>query len=134
MKCVTAFKAAVLAALLADAPTAALVGVRVYDVRPRDDSVGGAWIYVGPINARRNEFDGGMLWAVTMRIYGASVALQRDEGWNIADAIQKLLHGAQLTLSTGAQAVAIQVDQAGDIVDPLMPLMTFVDISTELHD
>ena len=135
MRCVPAFKNAVLAALLADTTTAGLVGPNVFDVRPRDDFAGGPWIYLGPVNARRDEYDGGaMMFAATMRIYAASPGLQRDQAWIVSDAVAQALHGVELTLATGGEAIAIQVDQAGDIVDPLMPLLTFVDISTILHD
>ena len=140
MNAVGAFKIALAEALKSDAGVSALVAHRVFDILPRESlkaatNVASPWIYVGPINAtRQDEGACGVGWTVRIRIYAASIEAGRDEAWTVISAAAAALEGATLTLSAGAHAPQILVMQAGDIVDPVEPTLTFIDVTTVVHD
>ena len=130
MKAVQAFKGAVLAALLQDAGVQTIAHARVYDTAPQPAVF--PYIYMGPVGSRREptECGGFVAWILTMRLYGASKAPGRDEAWTIIAAMDAALDGQMLTMPDGvAQVVAIQTVQGGDVVSPVAPTQTFLDIT-----
>lgn len=140
MKPVTAFKVALLEALKADSSVAAIVAGRVFDVPPRDArnlpsdvADGAAYCYLGPLNAVREAEDCGDRWRVTARIYAVSFQLGRDEAWSLNSAIEAALENVQLSMSTGGHSPGLWPVQSGDVVDPIMPVMTYVDVTTYVH-
>lgn len=141
MQAVRPFKVALVEALKADAGVVALVGARVYDVPPRDRrdlasdiADGGAYLYLGPANAVRDAAGCGDLWRATVRIYSVSFALGRDEAWDVIAAAQAALEGAQLAMTTGGHTPRLWVTQGGDVVDPVLPAMAYLDVTTDVHN
>lgn len=140
MKSTSAYKAALLDALMADTDVAAIVGKRVFDVPPRDNrglpsdiANGAPYIYLGPVGMQRDAACE-PLWRSTTRLYAVSFAPHREEAWALAGAIAAALDGAELDMAQGGHTPALWVQQGGDVVDPVMPVLVFVDVTTDLHD
>lgn len=140
MKAASALKTAILDALAADSAVSAIAGGRVFDVPPRDNrglpsdiGRGEAYVYLGPVGLQRDAACA-PLWRATVRIYAVSFKPHREEAWALAGAVTDALEGAELTLSQGAHTPALWVQQGGDVVDPVMPVLVFVDVTTDIHD
>lgn len=130
MKAVQAFKGAVLAALTADVGVAGFVAGRVYDTPPQPAVF--PYIYMGPVGSARepSECNGFSAWSLTMRLYGASKAAGRDEAWKLIAAIDSALDGKILAMPDGTmQSVAIRTERGGDVVSPMAPTQTFLDLT-----
>jgi len=138
---ISAFKTALVDALLADAGCAARLGSRIYDETPMDlrgdaaDLTASPWAYLGPIALSRVESDCGPAWLARVRVYAGSTAAGRNEAWDAMDAIASALEGRTLTLaSPAAQAQVAYVILAGDVIDPINPKLVYADISAVVSD
>ena len=129
MKCIPAFKTAVLAALSADSGVQAIVGTNVFDMVPQKTPF--AYVAMGPVGAQRAPEDcGGPAWSLRMRLYAASTKFGRDEPWTSIAAVDAALDGQVLTMPDGmAQILAIQTIAVGDVVSPLSPTQVFLDLT-----
>jgi hypothetical protein len=119
---VNAFKAALIAALQADAAVAAILGGRIYDEAPRDkrsdsaDLVASPWAYLGPIAGNRVESDCGPGWLLRIRIYAASTDFGRDQAWDAMNAMLDAVESETFPLTARglAQDVFPMLESDGD--------------------
>ena len=121
---------ALVAALLANGPVAALVGVQVFDETPSDGTIQPPFIFIGPIGSQRQPDVAFHVWSARVRIYCVSAEFGRDQVWSMADAVSLALDEQKLTLASGfVMNWNLQEDASGDVVEPQKPKMTFVDFT-----
>ena len=122
---------AVRARLKADSAVTALVGSSTFDQVP--DQTAPPYIYIGPAGRVRIPIDCGQVWTVNLRIYAISSGYGRDEDWEIVEAIVQSLDLQDLDLAAPfTMQQAIQINRAGDVIDPSAPKSVFVDIQTTI--
>jgi len=122
---------AVRARLKADSSVTALVGTSTFDQVP--DQTVPPYVYIGPAARARIPIDCGQVWTVNLRIYAISSGYGRDEDWEIAEAIVQSLDLKDLPLAAPFEMQqAIQINRAGDVIDPAAPKSVFVDIQTTI--
>ena len=130
MRSVQAFKAAVLAALEGDSGLRALVGAKkVFDQTPQQTPF--PYVYLGPVGAQRGPDDcGAPTWTLRMRLYATATTFGRDQAWNVIAAVDAALDGGMLAMPDGmGQVVAIQTIAGGDVVSPVAPVQTYLDLT-----
>lgn len=130
------FQGGVTALLLADPAVAAIVGEKIFDELPAHERQGGPappWVFFGPVNRRRLETGCARTWIVTSRLFAASTAFGRREAWQLTDAMNEALEGAEPDLGDDFAIVEeIRCIQAGDAVLPGSPKTVFLDITATI--
>lgn len=125
----TALLDAVVVALTADAAVAALVGPRIFDQVPTRTEA--PYIYAGQM---ASSFDGGecaRYWTVGLRLYVVSTDFGRLMAWAVLNAARAALDGADLVMP--APFILMEppvIVRAGDIIDPITPRSTYLDLKT----
>jgi len=123
------------AALKADSAVAALVGGKIYDEVPADPrglatDAKPPWVYIGPIGAPRFDNDCYRAWTPRIRLFCASTAFGRVEGWKIANAVDLALD--RMTLDLGpdfAMQVPLYAVDSGDVIGPLLAKTVYCDFT-----
>lgn len=129
-------KRAVLDAVRADAAVAAIAADRIYDITPASEPVGGVpYVYLGPLGLNRAAQNpcASFHADARFRLFAASGLNHREQAWDLAQAIIAALDGQRLALSDGHKISAIEFANAGDVVDPIEPILVFADFTARLQ-
>jgi hypothetical protein len=133
--------------LKANSAIAALVGHKVYDEIPDDNSADAKapYIYVGPVNTLPAVTNCDDLYTLRIRLYAVSTKWSRTELWALIHAIRKALNrqtDRSLVALNAAFVLAapfvlqdqILAGQAGDVIDPEAPKSAFIDMTTSIAE
>jgi hypothetical protein len=117
--------------LKADSSVTALATRGIFDQVP--EGTASPYVYIGPVSRTRIEMDCYQLWSIRIRIYAISTGYNRNEDWEIIEAVVQSLDMQELELTDPySQEAPLKVTQAGDVIDPNAPKSVFVDITSTI--
>lgn len=130
-----ALRDAIRGVLLANPDVAALVGDRIHDWVPSQrDGLVLPFLAFGPMRRERMETGDDPASPVKIRLYTASDAYERDQAWEVAEAVADAIEGEVLEIDGPfACAMELRVTMIGDAIETGLPRDVFLDVATVVY-